>query len=34
MKKLFLLFAIVLLLSGCSLFESSNEMSKTAEELV
>jgi len=34
MKKVFLFFAIVLLLSGCSLFETSNEMSKTAEELV
>jgi len=34
MKKIFLFFAIVLLLPGCSLFESSNEMSKTAEELV
>jgi len=34
MKKLFLFFAIVLLLSGCSLFESSHEMEKNAEELV
>jgi len=33
MKKLFLFFAIVLLLSGCSLFESSHEMEKNAEEL-
>ena len=34
MKKLFLLFAIILLLSGCALFESSHEMEKNAEELV
>ncbi|MBU1695875.1 MAG: outer membrane protein assembly factor BamD, partial [Proteobacteria bacterium] len=34
MKKLFLLFAIILLLSGCALFESSNEMEKSVEELV
>jgi len=33
MKKLFLLFAIILLLSGCALFESSHEMEKSAEEL-
>ncbi|MBT3175560.1 MAG: outer membrane protein assembly factor BamD [Desulfobacula sp.] len=34
MKKLLLLFTIVLLVSGCSLFESSHEMEKSAEELV
>lgn len=34
MKNLFLLFAIVLLLSGCSLFGTSREMEKTADELV
>ncbi|WP_299977963.1 outer membrane protein assembly factor BamD [Desulfobacula sp.] len=34
MKKLFLFFAIVLLLSGCSWFETSHEMEKNAGELV
>ncbi len=34
MKKLFLFFTLVVLLSGCALFESSNEMGKSAEELV
>ena len=34
MKHLFLFFAIVLLLSGCSLFDTSHEMEKTADELV
>jgi len=34
MKKLFLFFSIVLLLSGCALFETSYEMEKTAGELV
>ncbi len=34
MKKLFLLFTIVLLLSGCSWFETSYEMSKSSQELV
>ncbi|MCK5349419.1 MAG: outer membrane protein assembly factor BamD [Desulfobacula sp.] len=34
MKKLFLFFAIVLLLCGCSLFETSHEMGKSADELV
>ncbi|MBU8848288.1 MAG: outer membrane protein assembly factor BamD [Desulfobacterales bacterium] len=34
MKKLFLFFAIVLLLSGCSWFETSHEMEKNASELV
>lgn len=34
MKKLFLLFTIVLLLNGCSLFETSHEMNKSSQELV
>ncbi|MCK4767506.1 MAG: outer membrane protein assembly factor BamD [Desulfobacula sp.] len=34
MKKLFLFFTIVLLLSGCALFETSHEMEKNAGELV
>ena len=34
MKKLFLFFTIVVLLSGCALFEISHEMEKSAEELV
>ncbi|NOX33558.1 MAG: outer membrane protein assembly factor BamD [Deltaproteobacteria bacterium] len=34
MKKIILLFTIVLLLSGCSLFESSHEMERSAQELV
>ena len=33
-KKLFLFFTIVLLFSGCALFETSHEMEKNAEELV
>lgn len=33
MKKLCLFFTIVLLFTGCSLFEGSNEMEKSAEEL-
>jgi len=33
MKKLCLLFAVVLLFSGCGLFGSSNEMEQNAEEL-
>ena len=34
MKKLCLFFAVALLLSGCSLFETSHEMEKNADELV
>ncbi|WP_300457843.1 outer membrane protein assembly factor BamD [Desulfobacula sp.] len=34
MKKLFLCVTIVLLLSGCALFETSHEMEKNAQELV
>jgi len=34
MKKLFLFFTIILLVSGCSWFETSQEMEKNAEELV
>ncbi|MCD4720884.1 MAG: outer membrane protein assembly factor BamD [Desulfobacula sp.] len=34
MKKLFLFFIIVSLLCGCSLFETSHEMEKNAQELV
>ncbi len=34
MKKLFLFFLMVLLLCGCSLFEDSNDMEKTVDELV
>jgi outer membrane protein assembly factor BamD len=34
MKKIFLLLTIVLLLSGCSLFETSHEMNQSSQELV
>lgn len=34
MKKLFLTFTIILLFSGCSWFETSQEMEKNASELV
>jgi outer membrane protein assembly factor BamD len=34
MKKLFLFFTLVLLISGCSLFEESHEMEQNADELV
>ncbi len=33
MKNIFLLFTIMMLVSGCSLFESSYEMEKNADEL-
>ncbi|MBU2451931.1 MAG: outer membrane protein assembly factor BamD, partial [Proteobacteria bacterium] len=33
MKKLFVVLTMIVLLSGCSLFESSHDMGKSAEEL-